>query len=661
MKNKRGLSAVITTLIMIALVIVLITIVWISVDRMAKGAMKGSESCFDIAGKVNINNAYTCWNGVELQFSISLKDINPDSVLVTVSSISMTKSYTIDGTIVTNVKNYGDATYMNVRRIELQTETGKGIYHVSKTGWEISSSTDTDFYMYYDNDHADNTDYIGVIGARTEVWDGNYKLVYHMPDLTTSTVEDSTSNSNDGTKISADNPAEATGKIGQGQDFDGSDYINIDTVNADVNVGAGTISGWGNMDNYASNAAESFIELWGDGSNRIFIEHYPDNAMKFYHIAAGTAKFVSIDVSAYSGWYHWTITWDENADEVKAYIDGVQAGETQTELGVFSGAPTISTIGMYYSGFEYWNGITDEVCISSVARNDAWNKGIYNSGNDTLLAYESEEEYVHPVPADFAHRIKLTIDNTKIDSTLTHFPVTVILSSTHGDVVFDELTSDANRKKIAFTKADGSTQLYGEIEKWDDANESAVIHVSRSGWEISSTADTDFYMYYDSSLNDNFAYIGDINSTPGESVWDSNFEGVWHLSQDPSGSAPQELDSTANSRDLTSQGTMLTADLVISKIGLGLDFEGTDDYLLKAATAVGIANAWTVEGIFKADDVTTGKSLFGFMPDTGGINVIQGGITTGSKIMSSLRTPLEIISKQLTETQQLILELIIII
>ena len=113
MKNKRGLSAVITTLIMIALVIVLITIVWISVDRMAKGAMKDSESCFDIAGKVNINNAYTCWNGVELQFSISLKDINPDSVLVTVSSISMTKSYTIDGTIVTNVKNYGDATYGN--------------------------------------------------------------------------------------------------------------------------------------------------------------------------------------------------------------------------------------------------------------------------------------------------------------------------------------------------------------------------------------------------------------------------------------------------------------------------------------------------------------------------------------------------------------------
>jgi len=113
MKNKRGLSAVITTLIMIALVIVLITIVWISVDRMAKGAMEGSESCFDIAGKANINNAYTCWDGTDLQFSVSLKDINPDSILVTVSTIETTKSYKInaDGlSTYSNVKNY-DGTY----------------------------------------------------------------------------------------------------------------------------------------------------------------------------------------------------------------------------------------------------------------------------------------------------------------------------------------------------------------------------------------------------------------------------------------------------------------------------------------------------------------------------------------------------------------------
>ena len=127
-------------------------------------------------------------------------------------------------------------------------------------------------------------------------------------------------------------------------------------------------------------------------------------------------------------------------------------------------------------------------------------------------------------------RIKLTIDQTKIDTQdLTWFPVTVFLSPTHGDCVFDELAADANRFKIAFTKADGETQLYGEIEKWDDANESAVIHVSRDGWVISNTVNTDFYMYYDKDHADNTTYIGDINSTPGAAVWDGNFKAVYHM------------------------------------------------------------------------------------------------------------------------------------
>jgi len=105
MKNKKGLSAVITTLIMIALVIALITIVWIAVDRMAKGAIEGSESCFDVAGKASIRNAYTCWDGTALNFSINLGNINPDAVLVTISTVSTAKSYEIPGTY-SNLKSY---------------------------------------------------------------------------------------------------------------------------------------------------------------------------------------------------------------------------------------------------------------------------------------------------------------------------------------------------------------------------------------------------------------------------------------------------------------------------------------------------------------------------------------------------------------------------
>ena len=168
------------------------------------------------------------------------------------------------------------------------------------------------------------------------------------------------------------------------------------------------------------------------------------------------------------------------------------------------------------------------------------------------------------------NRIKLTIDNTKIDSELSHFPVTVVLSSTHGDCVFDELTSNANRTKIAFTKSDGTTQLYGEIEEWDDANESAVIHVSLSGWSISSSADTDFYMYYDSGHAANTTYIGDIDSTPGHSVWDSNFKFVCHMVDATTSTVK---DSTSNGNDGT-KGAANNPIEATGKIGKGQDFGG---------------------------------------------------------------------------------------
>jgi hypothetical protein len=94
----------------------------------------------------------------------------------------------------------------------------------------------------------------------------------------------------------------------------------------------------------------------------------------------------------------------------------------------------------------------------------------------------------------WSKRIKLTVDHTKVDADLTHFPVTAILSSSQGEEVFSELGADANRFKIAFTKADGETQLYAEIEKFDYTNSKAVFHVSKSDWVVSASADTDFYL-----------------------------------------------------------------------------------------------------------------------------------------------------------------------
>src|SRR3990167_328103 len=67
----------------------------------------------------------------------------------------------------------------------------------------ISVSVDTDIYMYYGNVGASNQQNV------TGTWGTNYKAVYHLKDdPDTSTVQDSTSNNNDGTKVGVGNPAE---------------------------------------------------------------------------------------------------------------------------------------------------------------------------------------------------------------------------------------------------------------------------------------------------------------------------------------------------------------------------------------------------------------------------------------------------------------------
>jgi hypothetical protein len=118
----------------------------------------------------------------------------------------------------------------------------------------------------------------------------------------------------------------------------------------------------------------------------------------------------------------------------------------------------------------------------------------------------------------------------------------------------------------------------------------------------SSTPDNEIYMYYGATV---------ICSTENPTaVWDSNYAAVWHLKEDPSGTAPQSLDSTSNDNDGTSNGSMITADLVDGKVGKGVDFDGTNDWIEMAnSTSLDITgnqltlSAWVKMSAGQTDDV----------------------------------------------------------
>lgn len=207
----------------------------------------------------------------------------------------------------------------------------------------------------------------------------------------------------------------------------------------------------------------------------------------------------------------------------------------------------------------------------------------------------------------FAKRIELTIDNTNIDSDLTNFPVLINLTSSQS-FVFTEIGSDANRKKIAVTTSDGTTQCYVEIERWDNSGQKAWLHGRIP--VVASGSATTVYLYYDSSQADNSAYVGDVGDAAN--VWDSDFSAVFHMGQDPTGGADCILDSTSNANHGTPSGAMTSGDLVDGKVGKGLDFDASDDNIRISdnnSLDVG-SNDMTAEAVVYVNPGSSNREIF---------------------------------------------------
>jgi hypothetical protein len=173
----------------------------------------------------------------------------------------------------------------------------------------------------------------------------------------------------------------------------------------------------------------------------------------------------------------------------------------------------------------------------------------------------------------YSYTRPITIDHTKAGgSTQADFPVLIagtyswLATSANGGKV-----ENANGFDIAFF-ADNtlSSQLKHEVERYN-AVTGEVIYWVKVPW-LSHTTDTVIYVAYGN---------GGITASQADpqNVWDSAFKGVWHLSQDPSGTPPQLVDSTSAVSNLTSIGTMTSGDLITGKTGSAIDLDGVNDRL----------------------------------------------------------------------------------
>jgi hypothetical protein len=101
--NKRGLSTVIVTLLLILLSLVAVGVIWVFVSNTVNTQIANSQSCFGNFEKIKLNEQYTCYERINsthynLRFSIGIGDINLDSVIVSIASASTIKSYELKNT-----------------------------------------------------------------------------------------------------------------------------------------------------------------------------------------------------------------------------------------------------------------------------------------------------------------------------------------------------------------------------------------------------------------------------------------------------------------------------------------------------------------------------------------------------------------------------------
>jgi RHS repeat-associated protein len=225
----------------------------------------------------------------------------------------------------------------------------------------LSHTADTIIYLFYGNSSITSDQ-----SNKTAVWDANYVGVWHLPNGTTLTANDSTSNGRNGTLSGVTATA---GQVDGGASFNGSSVITIPTI--------GSLTGPFTIEEWASPGSTS-------GTLGLFGSRSPSDESFDAKLTSG---LIHADIGSGSGWLNTSAdasfsysvnSWHDFVYAVsdtgyQIFADGASIGS-----GSFSGTPLlfdsnhILEIGGTGYGGEEFVGAIDEVRVSSTIRSADW-------------------------------------------------------------------------------------------------------------------------------------------------------------------------------------------------------------------------------------------------------------------------------------------------
>jgi hypothetical protein len=307
--------------------------------------------------------------------------------------------------------------------------------HANKKAWvwtkvpTVASGTNTKLYLYYDKTKVDNTNYVGDTASipAQKVWDSNFMAVYHLSTGYSSInyFKDATASGNHissvGGGITAANTV--TAKIGYGLDLekDSTQYCNLPagcslqgktqaTHEAIINLESHSTIGYSNNPCYESTSNASYTRF---SVQAITSATNTTRARTLYRNSTtgdtGTPVLVNDTYDlALSTYYYIAGTYNSDSGNCKLFRNGVRVVlDTTTKTPFTNTAPAMMRIGYDSSAFD---GIVEEVRISSIERSEAWLKATYYSNWNDLLFFSSAE-----IPPVYTCSGIVTVDDLPTD------------------------------------------------------------------------------------------------------------------------------------------------------------------------------------------------------------------------------------------------------
>ncbi|MBD3391645.1 MAG: DUF2341 domain-containing protein, partial [Chitinivibrionales bacterium] len=189
-----------------------------------------------------------------------------------------------------------------------------------------------------------------------------------------------------------------------------------------------------------------------------------------------------------------------------------------------------------------------------------------------------------------------TSGGANISSDVANFPVLVRLAS--ANFPFDECLVDSG-KDVRFARTDG-THLFYEREHWDSAGGTAELWVRLDEVQAGNKTQK-FVIYWEKSG------ASDVSSPASVFQTGNYFKGVWHLSEDASGTGTANLyrDATDNYHG----DDNISATGKTGVVGRGQQFDGNDDYVGGISMGDAGTSDWTQSAWIYSSDGSAGMVL----------------------------------------------------